>query len=277
MSLVVNTNVGALQAYNALSHNQAMQQSAMEKLSTGLRINKAADDAAGLAISQGLTSQINGMGVAVRNAQDGINLAQIADGALGTSQSILQRMRDLAVQAANDTNDSGARSDIQAEMDKLATTLDNIASGTKFGTKTLLDGSLTATSALNFQVGAGTSATDSVSLSLSAATSNGLGASGLSATTVSGAKAAIDKIDAAIQAVSTQRANIGAFQNQMNYTITNLQSTIQNVSASRSNITDADLATEVTTMTQAQILAQASTSMLSQANSAPQAVLKLLQ
>jgi flagellin len=320
MSLVVNTNVGALDAYRNLSRNQAMQQDAMSKLSSGLRINKAADDAAGLSISQGLTSQINGMTVAVRNAQDGINVAQIADGALATSQQILQRMRDLTVQAANSgSNGTGSSSDaltaIKSELNNLASSLDKVASGTKFNGNNLLDGSYTG----QFQIGAnadsgsdtsntaqlGVYSTASVASVASAASvastastpsapstasapsaaAKGFSSSDLNvgSGSISGvtdhasAQSFLNQIDAAIKSVSNARATIGAFQNSLNYTISNLQSTIENVSASRSNITDADLATEVTSMTQAQILSQAATSVLAQANSSPQAVLKLLQ
>lgn len=275
MSLVVNTNVGALDAYRNLSKNQMQQQDAMSKLSSGLRINKASDDAAGLSISQGLTSQINGLTVAARNAQDGINVAQIADSALGTTQQVLQRMRDLAVQANNTgTNDANSLGAIKSEMDSLASTVDNIANGTKFGGTALLDGTY---SGKTFQVGSGTGSTDTLSFTLTSSSATTLGVNGLDVTAAGGATTALTAIDTAIQTVSSSRADIGAFQNTLNYTISNLQSTIQNVSASRSNITDADLAVEVTKMTQSQILAQAATSVLAQANSAPQAVLKLLQ
>jgi flagellin len=270
MSLRINTNVAALNAYNNLQTNQANQQAAFEQLSSGLRINKAADDAAGLSISQGLTSQINGLTQATANAQDGINVAQIADGALGTAQNILQRMRTLAVQASNTgSQDAAATAASQAELTTLNTQLDNISSQTAFGGTKLLDGTYTGT----FQVGA--NAGETIGLSLSSSDSTTLGTGTLDIT--SGASAAITTIDAAIATVSASRSNIGATQNQLNYTMANLQTAITNVTASRSNITDADLATQVTKMTQAQILTQAATSVLSQANSAPQSILKLLQ
>lgn len=286
MSLRINTNVSAMESYQALSTNQNNLSDAMEKLSTGLRINKAADDASGLAISQGLTSQINGLTQAVSNANDGINVSQIADGALGTEQTILQRMNTLAVQAANGTQDTASLADIQSEISSLNTQLDNIASTTSFGGKNLLNGSQTS---ITFQVGASNSTSNQVTLTLTAAgvgggigisgaaNSGGLGTSAISITSQGAAQNAISTISAALAAVSTLRAGIGATQNQLNYTVDNLQTTIQNVTASRSNITDADLATEVTSMTQAQILTSAATSMLAQANSAPQSILKLLQ
>ena len=271
MSLRINTNVAALNAYNNLSMNQGKLENAFSQLSSGLRINKAADDASGLAISQGLTSQINGLTQAVSNANDATNVAQIADGALGTAQNILQRMRTLAVQAGNTgTQDTNSLADIQSEITALNSQLDKISSSTKFGNTNLLDGTYTSKT---FQVGA--NASDTISISLTKSDSNTLGTSGVQATgTVS---ANLTAIDAAIQTVSTSRANIGATQNQLGYTVTNLQTAITNVTASRSNLTDADLASQVSVMTQQQILTNAATSVLAQANSAPQAILKLLQ
>jgi flagellin len=294
MSLRINTNVSALNAYNNLSKNQDDLNMAFEKLSSGLRINKAADDAAGLSIAQGLTSQVNGLTQAVSNAQDGVNVAQIADGALGTVQNILQRMRTLTVQASNEgTMDKNSVNAVQAEIVNLNSQLDNIANQTKFGQTNLLDGSYTK----NFQVGA--NGGDTIQLDLGTATfgsatsgvkavSFGLTAMSIASATFtsaalysttgsSGASADLATIDAAIKTVSTARSLIGAKQNQLNYTITNLQTGITNVTSSRSNLTDADLATEVTNMTQSQILSSAATSVLAQANSAPQSILKLLQ
>ena len=290
MSLRINTNVAALNAYNNLAANQNAQASSFERLSSGLRINKAADDAAGLSISQGLTSQINGLTQAVSNAQDGINVAQIADGALGTTQNILQRMRTLVVQAGNEgTQDASSLKAINGEITKLNTQLDNISKQTKFGATNLLDGNFDK----SFQVGA--NGGDTIKLTLTAANVNSKfvgggvssGGTDLTAlaiatgtpTTYSTAQATSDlgKIDQAISDISSARSGIGATQNQLNYTVTNLQTAITNVTASRSNLTDADLASEVTKMTQSQILTQAATSVLAQANSAPQAILKLLQ
>jgi flagellin len=288
MSLRINTNVSALNAYQNLSTNQNNLASAIEKLSSGLRINKAADDAAGLSISQGLTSQINGLTQAVSNAQDGINVSQIADGALGTTQNILQRMRTLVVQAGNSgTQDANSLAAINAEVKSLNTQLDNISKQTKFGATNLLDGSYN----FDFQVGA--NGGDTVKLDLTKASTlstavGGAGGTDLTALTIAGAaspatytsaQASTDltSIDAAIKGISSARSGIGAVQNQLNYTVANLQTAITNVTASRSNLTDADLATEVSKMTQSQILSQAATSVLAQANSAPQSILKLLQ
>ncbi|HEY2042600.1 MAG TPA: flagellin [Jatrophihabitans sp.] len=286
MSLRINTNVSSLTAYQNLQNNQSNMASAIEKLSSGLRINKAADDASGLAISQGLTSQINGLTQAVSNAQDGINVAQIADGALGTSQQVLQRMRTLVVQASNSgTQDTNSLKDIQQELGSLSNQLDSIASKTAFGGKSLLDGKYNGA----FQVGA--NGGDTIALNLTGASGAGsFSASGLGVNSSASGGGAVDvtasgfnsttvlsALDTALQSVSTARATIGATQNQLNYTVSNLQTAITNVTASRSNITDADLATEVSKMTQAQILSQAATSVLAQANSAPQSILKLLQ
>jgi len=293
MSLRINTNVAALNAYNNLAANQAKMEGAFSQLSSGLRINKAADDASGLSIAQGLTSQINGLTQAVSNAQDGINVAQIADGALGTVQNILQRMRTLVVQAGNQgTQDQTSLSAIKGEIVNLNTQLDNISKQTKFGQTNLLDGTYN----FNFQVGA--NGNDTISLNLSTAntlsTSLGAATGGQDLTTLkiatdvfdpaapvayasTDAKADLDALDKAITQISTARSTIGAVQNQLNYTVSNLQTAITNVTASRSNLTDADLASQVTAMTQSQILTQAATAVLAQANSAPQAILKLLQ
>jgi flagellin len=298
MSLRINTNVAALNAYNNLNNNQAMQSQAIEELSSGLRINTAADDASGLSISQGLNSQINGLTQAVSNTNDGIDVAQIADGALATEQTILQRMRSLVVQAGNTgTGDSASQNAISSEVKALNSELDNVSKQTKYGQKNLLDGTYDGT----FQVGA--NGGDTIELKISAVTgtsgfvtgstsstyglnSSGLATSGLAITgtftsgtlyTNANASGDLKTIDAAIAVVSAVRSGIGATQNQLSYTATNLQTGITNVTASRSNLTDADLATEVSAMTQAQILTSAATSVLAQANSMPQAILKLLQ
>ena len=228
-----------------------------------------------------MTSQINGLTQAVSNAQDGVNVAQIADGALGTSQAVLQRMRTLVVQAANSgTQGTSSLASIQQELTSLSTQLDNVAAQTSFGGKALLGGSYNGA----FQVGANggqtialnlATAVDSTALGVHSIAAGGGGTidvtTGFVPTTV------LNAIDGAITAVSTKRSNIGATQNQLTYTLSNLQTAITNVTASRSNLTDADLATEVSAMTQAQILSQAAVSVLAQANSAPQSVLKLLQ
>jgi len=287
MSLVINTNTDALTAYRNLSNTQNKLSDAVTQLSSGLRINKAADDAAGLAISQNLTSQVNGIGQAVRNAQDGINVVQTADGALSETQNILQRLNTLAVQSANATNDDNARADIQQEVNQDVTELNNIASGTKFNNIALLDGSFKSQT---FQVGYQNDGTSKLNVTIDDmnATSLGLNStgtgpdgktsiSGVDLTTQSGAQAAITTIATALQTVSTQRAKLGAIQNSLQHTINNLNVTQENLQASNSSIQDTDMAATMTSYTQANILSQAGTSMLKQANSEPNAILSLLQ
>lgn len=273
MSLRINTNVDALTAYRNLNSTQTSLSTSLERLSSGLRINKAADDAAGLAISQGLTSQINGIGQAIRNAQDGINVVQTADGALTETQSILQRMNVLAVQAANDSNDTDSRADIQSEVDALNSELDRIATKTTFNNVNLLDGSYTGK---QFQIGYASGDTLQIDITGSQDSAT-LGVGAVDVSTQAGATAGIDLIKTAIQNVSTTRAGLGALQNRLQHTINNLSVTQQNLQSSNSAIVDADMAQEMTNYSRTQILAQAGTSMLKQANSAPQSVLQLLQ
>ncbi|MDT5038070.1 MAG: flagellin [Micromonosporaceae bacterium] len=289
MSLRINSNIAAMNAYRNLSVNDKAMSSSLEKLSSGLRINRAADDAAGLSISQGLQSQIGGLKVAARNAQDGVNVVQTADGALSESEAILQRMRDLAVQASNTgSQDTGATAAAQTEYVQLNSELDRISQTTKFGSQAILGGSYNGT----FQVdsGTGTGSTIAVNLTSSGALSGltagtggtaitafdstGLGTATLDLTT--GASAAIDQLDTAISNMSTVRATLGAYQNRFEHTITNINVSVENLTASKSAITDTDMAAEMTNFTKSQILQQAGTAMLAQANQAPQGVLKLL-
>lgn len=373
MSLRINTNIDSLTAYRNLTTTQNSMSTSIERLSSGLRINKAADDAAGLAISQGLTSQINGIGQASRNAQDGINVVQTADGALNESQAILQRMRTLAVQSANDSNDDSSRNDIQTEVTSLQSELDKIANTTTFNNVNLLNGTFANK---QFQVGYAKDDTIAVTISstgtggakstwnngaavataaaatfthngvttttaaltassdandiasqlnadsnfksnyvasvdkdgglvvtskdglagaitagggLSAASTNlapganagfdsvGLGVNSVDLSTQAGAETALDTLDTAIQTVSTARANLGALQNTFQHQINNLSVTQENLQASNSSITDTDMAQEMSNYSRTQILSQAGTSMLKQANQASQGVLSLLQ
>ena len=378
MGMSVNTNVAALNSYRNLSVTDSQMNKSLEKLSSGFRINRAADDAAGLAISEGLRSQIGGLKVAVRNTQDGISVVQTAEGALTETHSILQRMRDLAVQAGNDTNDPASRNAIKAETDALGKELDRIAGSTSFNNVKLLDGNYKGKS---FQVGYGTGTTDTISVSVvskgaSAATttwdngeaaataatatfttggvatttaaltastdanniatqlnadnafkanytarvtetggleikaknpaltgsiaitgagitatgstavaagagtagfaSNDLGVDALDLSTAATATASINKIDTAIKSVSSARAELGALQNRFEHTINNLNVTAENLTASESRIRDTDMAMEMTNFSRTQILSQAGTSMLAQANQASQSILKLL-
>jgi flagellin len=375
MGLSVNTNVAAMNAYRNLSVTDGQMNKSLEKLSSGFRINRAADDAAGLAISEGLRSQIGGLKVAVRNTQDGVSVVQTAEGALTETHSILQRMRDLAVQSANDTNDTASRNAINAEASALESELTRIADKTTFNNVKLLDGQYTgkafqvgyaagdtigvdivstgaagvkatyangaastAASTATLEVGGVSITTGTLSVSTNANdiadalngddafsavftaavtstggleirandadladtaitvtgtglagtktdTANATGSGGFSAadlgadvnlSTKAGATAAITALDTAIKAVSTSRANLGALQNRFEHTINNLNVTAENLTASESRIRDTDMAKEMTNFSRTQILSQAGTSMLAQANQASQSILKLL-
>lgn len=274
MSLRINSNIAAMNAYRNLSSNDKLMQGSLEKLSSGLRINKAADDAAGLSISQGLQAQIGGLTVAARNAQDGVNVVQIADGALTETSAILQRMRDLAVQAANaGSQDTDARTAAQTEVTQLIDELDRIADTTAFGGQKLLDQAYNGT----FQVGANSGESISVDLTAQGFDAAGLGVDAIDLIAVGAADAAITTLDTAITDLSTARANLGAYQNRFEHTINNLNVQIENLSASKSAITDTDMAQEMVKFTRSQILSQAGTAMLAQANQAPQSVLQLLR
>lgn len=273
--MIINHNISALNAWRNLGINDSAMNKSLEKLSSGMRINRAADDAAGLAISEKMRGQIAGLNQAVRNAQDGISLIQTAEGALNETHAILQRMRELAVQSANDTNTNEDRTQIQAEITQLVSEINRIATTTQFNTQNLLTGSLNAT----FQIGANKSQTMNLTIGNMAA--GALGASGAKIASVklntqSGAAAAITTIDAAIGAVSTQRANLGAVQNRLEHTIANLNVASENLTAAESRIRDVDMAKEMADFTKEQILQQAGTAMLAQANMKPQSVLKLL-
>jgi len=275
MGLRINQNVAAMNAYRNLSVNDTQMSKALEKLSSGFRINRAADDAAGLSISEGLRSQIGGLKVAVRNAQDGISVVQTAEGALNETQSILQRMRDLSVQAASGgSNDTTAQSAADAEYQQLNTELDRIANSTSYGSQKLLDGNYAGT----FQIGStSTVANDQVTLSIANADSATLTTAGTDLTSASTALTAMDAVDAALATVSTARSNLGATQNRFEHTINSLNVAVENLSASESRIRDTDMAQEMVSYTRSQILSQAGTAMLAQANQAPQSVLQLLR
>jgi len=285
VGLRINNNIAAQNAYRNLSVTDSQMGKSLEKLSSGYRINRAADDAAGLSISEGLRSQIGGLKVAVRNAQDGISVVQTAEGALTETHSILQRMRDLSVQASSTgSQDSDARAAAQTEFAQLNEELDRIATTTAFGGQKLLDMGSTAYVG-TFQVGANGSDSDQIAVDLSTAAfgsstlagfdSSGLGVDTLDLTTAG--TAAIDAIDTAIKGVSTARATLGAYQNRFEHTINNLNVAVENLSASESRIRDTDMAQEMVSFTRSQILTQAGTSMLAQANQAPQNVLSLLR
>ena len=287
----INTNTAAMNTYSQLTSANASKSSSLAKLSSGLRINKAGDDAAGLAISEKMKNQISGMTQASRNAQDGISLIQTAEGGLTETHSILNRMRDLAVQAKNDTNTSEDRGAIQKEMDSLTLEVDRIANQTEFnGKKLLKEGAVGEGSSFTFQIGAnkGQDITLKVadmtaaSLKVGTVTDGVLDAADkldVSTDTLSAADfdTVIGKLDDAISSVSTERANLGATQNRLDHTVSNLATTKENLSEANSRITDVDMAEEMMSFTKSNILSQASTAMLAQANQMPQGVLQLLQ
>ncbi len=276
MAFAINTNVAALNSYRNLSNTQNDISKSLEKLSTGLRINRAADDAAGLSISEGLRSQVNGLNVAARNAQDGISVIQTAEGGLTEVHSILQRVRDLAVQSGNDSNNAEARTAIQAEVTQLAEELTRIGNSTNFNGINLLDGTATA---LTFQVGAnGVAANDQIAIDLSGASALAVGTAvgALAFASASDAAASITAIDAQIVNISTARSELGAYQNRFESTIKSLNIAAENLSASESRIRDTDMASEMAKFTKNQIMSQAGTAMLAQANQINQGVLQLL-
>jgi flagellin len=272
MGLRINQNIAAFNSYRNLSVTDGQMSKSLEKLSSGFRINRAADDAAGLAISEGLRSQVGGLKVAVRNAQDGVSVVQTAEGALTETHAILQRMRDLAVQAANDGGqDATAKAAADTEYQALSLELNDIAQKTEFSGVTLLDGTYSKT----FQVGGSSGDTLTVEIGdMQAATIlTDIG----DLTTSDNATTALTNIDTAISSVSTQRANLGAVQNRLEHKINNLNVTLENLSASESRIRDTDMAQEMVQFTRSQILSQAGTAMLAQANQAPQGVMQLLR
>ena len=276
MGLYVTSNVAALNAYRNLNMTQAAQNSSLEKLSSGYRLNRAADDAAGLAISQGLQAQIGGLNVAVSNAQDAIGVVQTGDGALTETQSILQRMRNLAVQAASGgSQDVNAQAASQTEFAQLQSEVDRIANTTSYAGQKLLDGSYAGT----FQVGANNTSNDQITIDLTGTpmTSAGLAIDAANVSDTASAQAAIDTIDTAITSVSTTRATLGAYQNRFQHTVNNLNVEVENLTAGNARIQDTDMASEMVKFTSAQILSQAGTAMLDQANQQPQSILKLLQ
>ncbi|PDP90749.1 flagellin N-terminal helical domain-containing protein [Enterobacter cloacae] len=276
---VINTNLLSLTTQNNLNKSQSSLGTAIERLSSGLRINSAKDDAAGQAIANRMTSQVKGMTQAARNANDGISLVQTAEGNLNEINTNLQRIRELAVQAANDTNKETDLASINTEITQRLSEIDRIANSANFNGKKLLDGKVTS---LSIQVGAGTTDDDTITIDdkvLIDAKSETIGGADIKTeiTDNETAQKVIDAVDASIKAVDTARSNMGAIQNRFESTINNLNNSINNLSAAQSRIQDADYATEVSNMSRAQILQQAGTSVLSQANQVPQTVLSLLR
>jgi len=278
MGLRINNNIAAYNAYRNVSNTDAQLSKSLERLSSGFRINRAADDAAGLSISEGLRSQVGGFKVALRNAQDGISLLQTAEGAMGEVHSLLQRVRDLTVQAANTgANDQGARDALGREVSQALNEIDRIASATVFGSKQLLNA---ASSTFTFQVGYDGNSYNQVGVSVSGVSTGvlSLGSANIqSLVTGTSAANALTLIDAAITAISVTRTTLGAMQNRFESTINNLGVAVENLSSAESRVRDTDMAQEMTQFTRSQILMQAGTAMLAQANAAPQSILQLLR
>lgn len=269
----INNNVMAMNSHRQLGANQAASARSMEKLSSGMRINRAGDDAAGLAISEKMRGQVRGLNQASRNSQDAISLIQTAEGALNESHSILQRMRELVVQGGNGaTLESEDIAAINAEITQLNAELDGIAGRTEYNGKKLLDGTFTK----NFQIGA--NATQQLTLTLATAmNSTGLVTGGVAPDGTTGKfDTDIAAVDAAINSVSTTRSTLGANQNRLEHTINNLENSRENIQAAESRVRDVDMASEMMEFTKNNILSQAATAMLAQANMAPQSVLQLL-
>jgi flagellin len=273
MSLTVNTNIASLNAQRNLVGTNRSLNISLQRLSSGLRINSAKDDAAGLALSDKMTAQIRGLNQAVRNANDGISMAQTAEGALQESTNLLQRMRELAVQAANGTYGTSERASLNDEFAQLQSEITRIATSTTFNGTAVLNGGV---SGIVFQVGP--DANQTISLAVSGTmTAGGLSVNALSVTTMSAAVAALSAIDTALGTIDTFRGKLGAIQSRLESTVSNLMNISENVSAARSQITDADFAAETANLTRAQILQQSGIAMLAQANYLPQAALTLLQ
>jgi flagellin len=273
------TNIASLDAQQNLNSTQNSLNTSIERLSSGMRINSAADDAAGLGISQSMKADIASISQASSNAQDGISMAQTAEGAMNSMQGILTTMRSLAVQSSNQTLDSTDRSYIQTEYTQLSSEINRISATTSFSGQNLLDGS--ASAGLTFQVGINDTTNDRIAMSITKLTTSTLGSTSLhmasaSLSTATNAQAAIAVFDAAIKQLSTSRAKLGATENRLQVTISNLATTNENLSSAQSQIADVDIASETSNMTQQQVLQQAGVSVLATANSIPQAALKLL-
>ena len=276
---VINTNVSALLAQQAQTKNAREMSAAMQQLSTGSRINSAKDDAAGQAIGQTMTAQVRGLNQAIRNVNDGVNLAQTADGALSETGNMLQRMRELAVQSASGTYSNTQRGYLQTEFTALGSQIDKVASETTWNGMTVLTGTTGSSTSGTFTFQSGQASGQSISVSITSMALSGMAmtAAAVGISSAASASSAIASIDTAIGLVNTQRAIIGAGINQMTYAADNLTNISGNIQASRSTIMDTDYATASTQLSKAQIIQQASTAMLAQANQQPQSVLALLK
>ena len=272
--MVIQHNIAAINSYRNLSTNQNALSKNLEKLSSGYKINRAGDDAAGLAISETMRSQINGLNQAVNNANDAIGLIQTAEGAMTETHSMLQRMKTLSTQAANGTYTETARKNIKAEIDALNSEITRIASTTEFnGEKPLNNG----TNNLTFFIGASADKTNAMTVGQQVMTADALKVKDIKVETTTDAFKAMKSVDAAIEVVSSYRAPLGAAQNRLEHTVNNLKVTSENITSAESRIRDTDMADEITAYTKNNILLQAAQSMLSQSNAMPQGVLSMLQ
>ena len=272
---VINTNISAIKASNASNSANKMLGTAMERLSTGKRINSAKDDAAGLAIATSMTAQIKGMGQGIRNANDGISLAQTAEGGLSEVSNMLQRVRELAVQSASATYQDSDRTAMQSEVTALTEQISDVLTDTKFNGNTLF--STTSGSDVTFDIQTGANSGETITLTSSAIDGTNIDSSALDVSSASAASTTIDNVDLALADVNATRASLGAGQNRLESAINNLTNNVTNLSDARSRIEDADYSSETTQMAKAQILSQASTAMIAQANQSQQNVLSLLR
>ena len=272
--MIINHNMNALNAHRSMSANTTAAGKSMEKLSSGLRINRAGDDAAGLSISEKMRGQIRGLEQASRNSQDGISMIQTAEGALNETHNILQRMRELAVQAANDTNVENDREAIKEELEALTQEIDRIAKNTEFNTQAMFKDE---TKEVTFQVGANSGQQISVTFCSMSTTALGVSIGSITVSSASFATAAISTIDNAITTVSKERSKLGAVQNRLEHTIANLNNAAENLTAAESRVRDVDMAKEMMNFSKNNILQQAAQAMLAQANQQPQGVLQLLR
>jgi len=277
MSMVVQHNMTAANSNRMLGVTTSAQAKSTEKLSSGYKINRAADDAAGLTISEKMRSQVRGLTQASTNAQDGVSCVQTAEGALNEVHSMLQRMNELAIKAANGTNTQADRSAIQSEISQLITEIDRVKTTTSFNTLNLLDGTFSG-AGKSLQVGAASGTEQEIAIKISEMSANKLGISTINVSDADGtnAKTAIEKITKAIASVSKQRSALGAIQNRLEHTIDNLNNVVENTTAAESRIRDTDMAAEMVNYSKNNILAQAGQSMLAQANQSNQGVLSLL-
>jgi flagellin len=274
---VIASNTAALRAQNATNHANMGLQQAMERLSTGKRINSAKDDAAGLAIATKMTAEIRGLTAAVRNANDGISLTQVAEGAMGEVSNILQRMRELAVQASSGTVSDTDRAGIKKEVDQLKSQVTDIATRTSFNGISLLNGSTSATTAVTISIQTGTNSGEKVDVTIDPVNLTTLALATIDVDSQTNAQAALSTLEGAINTVSASRATLGGIQSRLETTVNSLTSQVTNLSEARSRIEDADFSEESTALAKNQILSQASTAMLAQANQSQQGVLSLLR